>query len=136
MHAKRYLCAVFTVLLFTTSIAQAKKRPRFIVQVIAQASDQSGFIDHVYLVLPNGSHAIASCGIIAGRCRLESFAPEKRKTALCATQVGAEPLFCFAPEAYYATREGNEITILDPAGPKLYHIDGSFDELGPYKPAP
>jgi hypothetical protein len=106
-----------------------KKPPRFVIQVVATGSDKTGVVQSVYFVMPDGSHAEGTCIMTTGKCGLESFAPEKRKTFICGPRGSEHPPICFAPEAFYAFREGNDITILDASGPsKIYHIVGSFDD--------
>ena len=109
--------------------AQAKKKPpRFVVQVVAEGSDKTGMVQRLYFVMPDGSRAVATCIMSAGKCGLESFAPEKRKTFICGPRSSEHPPICFAPEAFYAFREANDVTILDASGSKIYHIVGSFED--------
>ncbi len=129
MHTKRNLCFALGLLLSLAPVAQGKKKPpRFVIQVVAEGSDKTGMVQSLYFVLPDGSHARGTCIMTAGKCGLESFAPEKRKTFICGPRSSEHPPICFAPEAFYASREGNDITILDASGSKIYHIVGSFDE--------
>ena len=139
MHTKRNLCLALGLLLSLAQVAEGKKSPRFVIQVVAQGSDKTAMIQSLYLILPDGSHATATCVITNGKCGLESFAPEKRKTFACGSQDSQSTYIfktCFPAEAFYASREGNDLTIIGASGPKVYHIDGSFDdsELGKPKP--
>lgn len=129
MHTKGNLCIALGLLLSLAPVAQGRKKPpRFVIQVIATGSDKTGMVQRVYFVLPDESHAVGICIMTSGKCGLESFAPEKRKTFICGPRDSEYPPICFAPEAFYAFREGNDITILDASGSKVYQIVGSFDE--------
>jgi hypothetical protein len=139
MHTKRNLCFALGLLSLAQVAEGKKKSPRFVIQVGAQGSDKTGMIQSLYLILPDGSHATATCVITTGKCGLESFAPEKRKTFACGSQYSQSTYIfktCFAAEAFYASCEGNDLTIIGASGRKVYHIDGSFDDSELGKPNP
>lgn len=69
-----------------------------------------------YLILPDGSHALASCGqTMAGPpCLIEAFVAEKRVKVPCdLIKVDTKGLTreCYPLESYWAERKGNDITL-------------------------
>jgi hypothetical protein len=104
-------------------------KPKMKVQLYGERVELGKGIDwyYVYLILPNGDHALGMCGQTVGNlCKVESFAPEKRKSSTC--QVGDPPLkiTCYASETYEADRKKNDITLYGGAGKVTYHIYGSW----------
>jgi len=85
------------------------------------------------LVLPDGSHARASCLSSSPDCGIiESFHPEHMKpdAEKCGIEVDKGLTFntCTISDlgVYDATREGDDLVIVVPAGTVRYHIDGSW----------
>jgi hypothetical protein len=86
------------------------------------------------LVLPDGSHAKATClsGYSADCGLIESFHPEHMKpdSKKCGFEKdnGLTTYICTVSDLgnYDATREGNDLVIVVPAGTVRYHIDGSW----------
>jgi hypothetical protein len=118
------------ILLFAC-IAPALAKPRPVVQVLATGSDPSGMIEYLFLILPDGSHAEANCGMITCRLGLESFHPEKRKTFRCLPDGSTYSLInCLTiPESFYSDRKGNDLIIYGGSGAKVYHISGTWEKL-------
>jgi Protein of unknown function (DUF3761) len=121
---------LFALCLFS-SAAQAK--PRTVVQLVATTTDPSGFIQSLFLILPDGSHAEVECNTINCGMGLESFHPEKRKTFDCLRDGSTySQTHCLtSPESFYSDRKGNDLTIYGGSGGKVYHISGTWEELDP-----
>ncbi|MGA7886471.1 MAG: hypothetical protein WCA44_12070 [Acidobacteriaceae bacterium] len=110
--------------------AKSKKLPVIIVQAVARDVDSSGIFEDLYLILPDGSHAIAQCDNLKRECGVESWAPEKRKETKCHSE--AVPYaWCFAPEAFRASRRNNDLWIGGPNGVFHYTVTGSWDGFDP-----
>jgi hypothetical protein len=111
------------------------KPPKMVIQLYAEDSyDMGGLVGttEVYLMLPDGSKAKAVCrtGYIAKTpCTIASFAPEKRVVTACFTPGMQAEGHCFGPEAYYADRKVNDITIYGASGKIVYRITGSWTDF-------
>jgi len=110
---------------------QLTAKPKMKVQLYGETYSPIGpgvDFNYVYLILPNGDHALGMCGRSIGTptCKVESFAPERRKKSEC--QVGNPPvnITCYAGEFYEAERNKNDIIIYGGAGKVTYHIQGSW----------
>lgn len=85
------------------------------------------------LVMPDGSHAKVTCLSTSVNCgSIESFHPEHMKpdAKKCGPEQSEGLTFytCTVLDLgqYDATREGNDLIIVVPAGTVRYHIDGSW----------
>jgi len=140
-NAARILCAMSVGILATTvSAAKPNPEPATIIPVrlIAQAERDVGQIfDEVtiYVLLPDGSHAVAVCNhsymdSSSPPCRVESFAPEKRVVDDCVDAKRTIQVDCFINmEAYNGQRVGNDLIIYGATGGIRYHITGSWGEF-------
>lgn len=81
-----------------------------------------------YLILPDGSHAEALCGL---ECAIEPAQAEKRITIPCdlirtESIVRGEHPTCYKSEFYEFDRKNNDITLRTVRGKLTYHIYGSW----------
>ena len=119
---------LLTVLLAVGFPIAGYAKPKMIVQLVAESIDSSALFQSIFVVLPDGSHAVAGCRTLEGSCGIDSFRPEKRIAKGCHSK--EEPIAtCYAGETYYATRKGNYITIYAANGARVYHITGSWDSF-------
>ena len=90
-----------------------------------------------YLILPDGSHALALCGQHLGGppCLIKAFIAEKRVKVPCdllkgdTTGLSRE---CYQSESYWAGRNGNDITLSTINGRVMY----TFSDHGEWPGAP
>ncbi|MBB5329412.1 hypothetical protein [Tunturiibacter gelidoferens] len=122
---------------------------KFVVEVVSFSSQtdsgehaQAYFGYEAKLVLPDGSHALASCGWVPGAItcgNIESFHPEKMapdsKNCVTVPVVRNGQTFPNTFEttctvkglgSYYATRTNNDLKISTPSGDLTFHITGSW----------
>jgi hypothetical protein len=119
---------------------------KFVVDVVTFSTHyQPGDIGTDYeakLVLPDGSHALASCVWVPGAItcgNIESFRPEKMTpdSKTCVTQPmvrngqtvpKTSETTCTVKGlgSYYATRTANDLKISTPVGDLTFHITGSW----------
>jgi hypothetical protein len=118
----------FVLLLIFAGVLLAK--PKMRVRLYGQRAEFVNGVSfiYVYLILPNGDHALGMCGQAPTQpsCTLESFAPEKRREST--RQVGNPPvkITCYESETYEAERKKNDITLYGGVGKVTYHIYGSW----------
>ncbi len=116
------------VLCVPTTYASKKSKP--IVQLYGEGVGGSSVAIHTaYLILPDGSHALASCFFGPGTppCGIEAFAAEKRVTVPCDLLKGDKKgVTCYRLESFYADRKNNDITLYTGKGKVTYHIDGPW----------
>lgn len=124
------LCAAVSI---PAALAGKAKTPKMVVQLYGTAeihmpnTDPSMVVYDAYLILPDGSHAVASCG--GPPCYIEAFVAEKRLKVPCdLLKDGTSSMYrtCYQSENYYAERKGNDITLSTINGKVTYHIYGSW----------
>lgn len=92
---------------FTARPAYAKPKPSMRVTLAAHNLDGYGTVGvyGVYVVLPDGSHAAATCSTTGPTdCGLEPFAPERRKSFDCYDIASHIQATCETDEVYGADR--------------------------------
>ena len=112
----------------------AKKPPKQIVVLVGRGFSGSGLITHLYLLLPDGSRADASCVMGMRSCELEPFHPERRVETPCYEEATEVIASCFVQEAYYADRVANNLIIYGATGGVTFHIDRAWGALKPGVP--
>jgi hypothetical protein len=112
------------------ALARKPKTPKMVVQLygIAESygTDPMMTVLDAYLILPDGSHALASCVGLA--CKIEAFVAEKRVKIPCDLLTPTKNMYreCYQSETYYADRKNNDITLNTINGKVTYHIFGSW----------
>ena len=107
------LCAALIV---PAALARKPKAPKMIVQLYGIAENYGGdpimAIRDAYLILPDGSHALASC--VGVTCQIEAFVAEKRVKVACDLLQPTTSMYreCYQSERYYADRKNNDITLV------------------------
>lgn len=122
--------AQLTLVAFFVFAGLLSAKPKMKVQLYGDSVEFKAGLTfvHVYLILPNGDHAEGTClQAIGPNCKLESFAPEKRKKSPC--ELPNQPsttITCYESENYEADRKNNDITLYGGSGKVTYHIYGSW----------
>ena len=121
----------FTISLLVLCIIAFARKPPMIVQFYGESFNNFHGVAwyDAYLILPDGSHALATCTPVDRSCAIEAFAPEKRVKVPCdllkSNTSGVTT--CYQSERYEAKRKNNNDIILRTGnGEVTYHITGSW----------
>ena len=112
--------------------AALARKPKTMVQVYGMSfsTPTPGIMSYTaLLILPDGSHATASCFTGPGTppCTIEPFRAEKRVKVPCdLLKSDAKGVVCYQSEWYESERRNNDMTLRTGNGKVTYHIDGSW----------